>query len=156
MKYSICLLLALVAGCVPAAPTTIDVTNDARFQAGYRAGQIYQLRVDGYLARTSPTAPWELWTAADLQGQIGIEIRPVPAGATVRIEKLGYLFNSEHPPIPGETTEAVLAYGTLTFADGKTWPGEVVILPALHDPTLVAGTTLLVYPVDGEFLKEVK
>jgi hypothetical protein len=155
MKLALLLLVFLACGC-STAPSMIDVTADARFQSGYRAGQVYQLIADGYLTRTSSAAQWELWTAQDVVREPRVEVTKVPAGATVRIARLAYLFNPEHPPTPGGTPEAVLAYGSLTFPDGHVWPGEVAILPALHDPTEVAGTTLLVYPVDGEFLREVK
>jgi hypothetical protein len=148
---SILLWVALM-GC-SADVHTIYVTHDPRFQSGYRQGQIYRLKTDGYLVQYTAGGSWELWTRADLANQQVTQAIPIPAGSTVRIDELGYLYNSEHPSIPGGTTQVVLAYGTVTTPDGKQWPTPVTILPARTHPHPVEGTSLLVYPADGEFLE---
>jgi hypothetical protein len=128
----------------------VDVTRDSRFQGGYRAGQVYRLKSDGYLVEWGDGG-LELWTAAEAAGHS--EAIHVPAGSTLRIERLGYLFNPEHPPVAGGTTEMIWAYGTLTSPDGKSW--EVTVLPAVTGGRPVAGTSLVVYPVDEGLLDAV-
>lgn len=138
-----------LAGC-SGTIGVIDVTGDPRFGGGYEPGQVWRLRTDGYIVHSGDNG-LELWKPADGAGVPGAV--HVPAGSTVRIERLGYLFNSEHPPVPGSTTEMIWAYGTLTDPSGKQW--ELSILPALHDGRPVSGTSLLVYPPDRQFFEPV-
>jgi hypothetical protein len=154
MKQHFWLIACLaILGCGPELHM-VDVTGDARFQSGYRAGQVWRLKTQGYLVRDRPGAPWELWTAADLIGQQVAEKQAVPAGSVVRIQRLGYLYNSEHPPVPGGTLEEILAYGTLTMPAGTEWPQSVTILPGVEHPMVVGGTSLVVYGPDRTFLEE--
>jgi hypothetical protein len=148
MKPTALIFLAVLVGCASSGIAVIDVTTDARFQAGYRAGQVWRLRTDGYVVQSRDNG-LELWTSVEGTGQLGAV--KVPAGSTVRIERLGYLFNPDHPPVPGGTMEMVWAYGTLTDPSGGHW--TVAVLSQMHGGKPVAGTSLLVYPPDREFLE---
>jgi hypothetical protein len=143
--------LLLLAGCsVHGTIGVIDVTNDPRFAGGYEPGQVWRLRTDGYIVHSGDNG-LELWKPADAAGLS--DTVKVPAGSTVRIQRLGYLFNSEHPPTAGSTSEMIWAYGTLTDPGGKQW--QVSILPAIHDGRPVPGTSLFVYPPDRQLLEAV-
>jgi hypothetical protein len=136
----------LITGCAN-GPYIVDVSNDARFQAGYRPGEVWRLRADGYLVNSRDEG-------LELSAIGEPDAVRVPAGSTVRIERLGYLFNSEHPPVAGGPTEIVLAYGTLTDPNGEK--RDVAVLPALHDGHQVEGTSLVVYPPDWTLLELAK
>jgi len=131
----------------------VDVSNDPRFQGGYRVGQIYRLRSNGYLVQPLPGGDWELWTPAELAQQPSSTAQFVPAGSTVRIDRLGYLYDDYHPPVAGGQLELLLAYGTVTLPSGIALPKTVVVLPLLRDARTVAGTSVQVYPVDNHFLE---
>jgi hypothetical protein len=146
------LLILMLMGCSGCAADVhvADVTHDPRFLGAYDPGQVWRLRTEGYLVQSADNG-LELWSPADAVGQNGAV--KIPAGSTVRIERLGYLYNSEHPATPGGTVEMVWSYGTLTEPDGKQW--QVMVLPSMRDGRLVEGTSLVVYPPDLEFLDEV-
>jgi hypothetical protein len=151
MRTIICLTLAItLAGCASGGISIVDVTNDARFQGGYRAGQVWRLKTDAYLVQWGDGG-LELWTPSEAAGHP--EAIHVPAGSTLHIDRLGYLYNPEHPPIAGGTTEMIWGYGTLTSTDGRTW--QVTVLPAVNGAKPVPGTSLVVYPADERLLEEI-
>src|ERR1700722_19199480 len=128
----------------------VDVSRDPRFQDGYRVGQTYRLRTSGFVVKPLANGDWQLWTPADQSAEPSSTAVAVPAGSTVRINRLGYLYDDYHPPLPGGQAEIMYAYGTLTLASGSQWPQPVMVLPLLRNPKSVPGTSVQVYPVDGE------
>jgi hypothetical protein len=148
MRTIIWVMLAItLAGCASGGISIVDVTNDGRFQGGYRAGQVWRLKTDAYLVQWGDGG-LELWTPSETAGHP--EAIHVPARSTLHIDRLGYLFNPEHPPVAGGTTTMIWGYGTLTAPDGRSW--QVTVLPAVQGGKAVPGTSLVVYPADEGLL----
>lgn len=154
MRELFCLCVIFLTGCA-AGTHIVDVSHDPHFAGGYEVGHIYRLRTTGFLVQPLTNGEWELWTPADESRQPSPTAIEIPAGSTIRIDRLGYLWDDNHPPIPGGPVELMLAYGTLTDASGKQWPQTVVVLPATHGGRVVEGTTVQVYPADGELLEPI-
>jgi hypothetical protein len=155
MRLALALIFLFVSGCAM-GKRIVDVSNDPRFQGGYRVGQTYRLRASGFLVKAATADGWELWTAAEEAAEPSPTAIAVPAGATVRIERLGYLYDDYHPPVTGGQLEMLFAYGRLTFASGAEFPNDVLVLPKLRDAETVPGTSVQVFPVDGEFLERLR
>lgn len=144
ISTTIALIAVCLAGCASSTVHIADVTNDPRFAGTYRPGEVWRLKRDGFLVYSRDQG-------LELSAISEPDAIQVYAGSVVRIERLGYLFNSEHPPVASGPTEVVLAYGTLTDAKGQKW--EVAVLPALRSGRRVEGTSLFVYPPDRELLE---
>ncbi|HUB26752.1 MAG TPA: hypothetical protein VL992_15105 [Tepidisphaeraceae bacterium] len=151
MRLALAMILLCLSGCAM-GKRIVDVSNDPRFQGGYRVGQTYRLRTSGFLVTPSPGETWELWTAAEEAAEPSSTAVAVPAGSTVRIVRLGYLYDDYHPPVTGGQLEMLFAYGRLKFGSRMEFPSQVLVLPKLRDAETVPGTSVQVFPVDGEFL----
>ena len=117
---------SLVIGCAfPMGTRTVDVTNDPKFQVGYSQGQNYRLKTDGYLMewRTGTADPKRVLLSASVAAQkpdpqnptrsSWTQLAKIPAGSTIRIERLQYSYFNYFPPFPPGGSVILCAFGTL-------------------------------------------
>jgi hypothetical protein len=157
---------SLVIGCaIPLGMRTVDVTKDSKFQVGYSQGQTYRLKTNGYLMEctTGNTGPMRvLWSASFTTQALGPQnpsrgswtrLAKIPAGSTIRIERLQYSYFNYFPPFPPSGSVILYAYGTLK-APSAEW----------HDIAAPNGPDLDAHDHDGvdvflpdtEFLERVQ
>jgi hypothetical protein len=157
-------IAASLAGCAYVEERFADVTQDPKFQVGFRQGEVYRLRADASLVATVSNGclpgkaeeRLEIWSSdsvARYQSQnyeLDI-VTAVKAGSLIRVDGLEHNYTFAIPPVPSDA-QVLQAYGTVV--DGSmVWTHVRVPDDRQAGWSEVESTRIMAYPPDATLLE---
>lgn len=154
----------LLAGCAYVEERFTDVTQNPKFQIGYRQGEVYRLRSDASLVAQTPNGclpgkseeRLELWSLDMIAHYRSQNCEPdvvsiVPAGSLIRVDGLEHNYTFAIPPVPGDT-QVLRAYGTVV-SESTGWNRVRIPDDRSAKWSRVEDTYVFAYPPDTSLLE---